>query len=464
MAKKELTDKDISNFSYRDISSFMGDKDENITYINHNLTFRDCIFRGRIRYKTNSTEYNSNSIQKLIQGTLLTPSLIKTFCFINCIFINDFELIGNDNEPTKNEIINQRLTFTNCEFIGNFTLNHKIFKEKVKITKCEFHGECNLESNTFEKEIRLCGTKFLSKVTFAESTINELIVFSTPTLEDKAIFKENVSFSQANINCEINFSNIKFEKDIAFIETKINNKIYLNKSRIDGSLKIFNILYIKHPIYLNDADINNLSIEDSIFENLLILDDARIENITIIRCILPLISLTSVKINKTTNEETARVLKNEALKGGNTPVALLMRCEELKQYSNSLEKPKIFSGNISLTFKKCGKYISEKTPLELMRWSNGYGTKWMRAIVFILTSTFVFFSLFIMLKDGIGSSLIWGDINYWKEAAKYIMLFDIAEEMNSINSIPQLIVFLLGKIFILYGIYQLIAAFRKHGR
>ena len=71
-----------------------------------------------------------------------------------------------------------------------------------------------------------------------------------------------------------------------------------------------------------------------------------------------------------------------------------------------------------------------------------------------------------MAKDGIGSTFIWLDPIYLKQAISYFWLFNGMEGLDELSSTSwlEIIPFLLGKIFIGYGIYQTISAFRKYGQ
>ena len=102
--------------------------------------------------------------------------------------------------------------------------------------------------------------------------------------------------------------------------------------------------------------------------------------------------------------------------------------------------------------------------LYLNKWSNSHGNNFLKGILFTLAMWFVFFSWFIITRDGIGKNFIWTDGQYLKEAVNYLWIFNGIEEIVKNNSVTwkNIIPYFLGKILITYGIYQTIAAFRKY--
>nr|WP_320058224.1 pentapeptide repeat-containing protein [uncultured Bacteroides sp.] len=482
-------------------SSFKGIKeDENIAVDDATLIFEECVFNCDL-YSTYLFGSNSFSIKDLF------TSSITGFSFRNCLFNGnvDLSLTNEELKYGQSNIIDQKIAFKGCTFEKEVSFNSYTFKKKFTLEKCKFKQECDLENNIFEQEIRLCGTEFQAQVKFCGSTFNTMTLF-TPNKDrvkskdsvsisdsgsddDRVKFGGDVSFSGSTFS-DARFWKLTFEGDVHLIDTKFNCPVYFNNSKFNGTLRLGKMgtigkTMIKQPFYLNGATIKELQIHEYIFENLLSVDEARIEDVTIRNSLFShFISLSGAEIKNTKDEYTARTLKNEAVKGGNNPVALKMKAMELNHYYKSIKCPlklpkkllsffsnlkkllskRLFLSAVCAFLAALGKYIAEKVPLLLMKWSNGYGTKWIRALGFILCSTFFFFSIFVVLRDGIGDTFIWCNIKYLKEALTFVLLFDSSKEIESIQTVWQMLFFLLGKIFVAYGIYQLIAAFRKHSK
>lgn len=463
-------------------SSFEGITAESIGVDDATLIFEECVFNCDL-YSIYLFGSNSFSIKKLF------TSSITGFSFRNCLFNGnvDLSLTNEELKCGQSNIIDQEIVFKGCTFEKEVIFKSYTFKNKFTLEKCKFKQECNLENNIFEQEIRLCGTEFQSQVYLCYSTFNTMYFFTSD--KDRVKFGGDVFFSGSTFS-DARFWGLTFEKDVSLINTKFNCPVYFNNSKFNGTLCLgemstFGKTIIKQPFYLNGATIKELQIHEYIFENLLSVDEARIEDVTIRNSLFShFISLSGAEIKNAKDEYTARTLKNEAVKGGNNPVALTMKAMELNHYYKSIECPlklpkkllsflsnlKKFLSKRLLLSEVCaflapfGKYIAEKVPLLLMKWSNGYGTKWIRALGFILCSTFFFFSIFVVLRDGIGDTFIWCNIKYLKEALTFVLLFDSSKEIESIQTVWQMLFFLLGKIFVAYGIYQLIAAFRKHSK
>ncbi len=75
-----------------------------------------------------------------------------------------------------------------------------------------------------------------------------------------------------------------------------------------------------------------------------------------------------------------------------------------------------------------------------------------------------FICLLIMLRDGIGKTFIWSDENYRKEAINFLWQFSSLDILDNSYSWATILIFIISKILIIYGIYQTIAAFRKYGK
>lgn len=403
-----------------------------------------------ISYHDNFVAVKNSHFNKELNLRLIFHGItLGSIHFENCIFSKPVKMYSAFSVEFDSEII-----FDACLFEDEVEFSKYIFKESVSFTSCSFIGRFSFSDNQLLKTFRLYGTIFNNEVLFDRSKFNYIAFFSKG--DDRTVFRSKVSFSNAEIN-DARFWNMIFEDDVYFQNTKFNCPIYLNNALFKKLLvfaeigTFFEKIEIKESIFLDGAEINKLIIHNVIFEHYVSLNDANIRHVEINNSIFAkyYLSLSGAKIHEVKDEYTARTLKNEAIKATNTPMAIQMKAKELDFYYCSLE---------------WRKNLFEKCPLWLMKYSNKYGEDWFRALVFILCCWVAFFSLFVISRDGLGATFIWSDISYLKEAINFLWLLNSSKDIESIRTIWQVVFFLLGKISIAYGIYQLIAAFRKHGR
>ncbi|MDL2215448.1 hypothetical protein LJC00_04595, partial [Dysgonomonas sp. OttesenSCG-928-M03] len=74
------------------------------------------------------------------------------------------------------------------------------------------------------------------------------------------------------------------------------------------------------------------------------------------------------------------------------------------------------------------KNIGDIIILKLNFWSNTHGLNWAKAVLFTLVSWIVFFSLYVMIRDGYSFELYENNIcllsqkTFWKEAVDFLWL------------------------------------------
>jgi hypothetical protein len=119
--------------------------------------------------------------------------------------------------------------------------------------------------------------------------------------------------------------------------------------------------------------------------------------------------------------------------------------------------------------KKKGWFSEEGFDLfnfKLNKWSNNHGESWRRALWFVLLTSFIIYCLYYL-------SLYYSEPFSFKATGRFIGNFfsflnitrkDDFMGSGEYSSGMALFLSLLGRIVTGFGIYQLIAAFRRHGR
>lgn len=412
-----------------------------------------------------------------------------SFSFIRTIFDKSFQIWGNRlsqgvtfNYGTYNEDV--EIYATKC---GTLTIYDGDFRKHLRI-RCIDNNTINNEDGLSEeqrmaevvqgapKDIYINNSKFGDRLLITSNDINrfdlEKIVIRS-TKEQKG----DIIFEKLNINNELllegtNYdSNIHFQ-DIVCKKIKINNftnfatvifQRFRNKQDGESSLEI------------KGSDLGNTTFLNCEFHNfeIVIIEDS----------ILSQIKYSNVKwfkfkkINKNSNKkdsiywssirEVFRQLKYSAENSMDKPDALRFKSYEMRAYNDYLLKDG--------WFKNLGDIII----LKLNFLSNTHGLNWAKGILFTIMTWITFFGLYVMIRDGYSfqfyenSVFLLSQKEFWKEAIDFLWL---PEGVNSITGdnglfnknitggMPVLgvIFFLLGKIAIAYGIFQVISAFRKY--
>ncbi|WP_338359837.1 hypothetical protein [Yeosuana marina] len=422
-------------------------------------------------------------------------------------------LIENEIKKTK---IEPYATFSHIVFKGSKyedvffegTFNNRIsFEKNVEI------GSVFFESSNFDRRIDFQEGKF-NYINFYRSNFNGLIYIndfeasdvSTRNLEiytlwmhscnfDKDVSVqtskvEHITLSNNNFNQLLNFNQFTDEIDAeskltmirlngvnrgsifierAYIDINLNGlnhgNIYLNNSNIyslilsefenKGSINLTNIksgkfLTIQEAnagdIYFTNTDIN-------CFDEIVIAN-SNIEKINFKSYPNKVLSFSSNpkvgygikdKSKDASNlKDVFNQLKQIAKRKGDVHIANKYQSLEHKQ----LLKSKLFGFDSILLF------------LNLI--SNKNGKSWSRGVLFTLVTAFLFYWIYISV---LGLNINRADT--WKEYILYISSFPKLsvgkyESLNSKWSVS--LVIWLSRIFISYGIYQTVAAFRKYGK
>jgi len=181
---------------------------------------------------------------------------------------------------------------------------------------------------------------------------------------------------------------------------------------------------------------------------LLLIRNISIENV---HCFGYPLSLVGANIGNVKDEGTARFLKSEAMKSNDPFLIAELNTKEMNMHYKILKwcSKKDFFDKIILFFNK---------------YSTNFGERWQQGVGFTLFSWALSFSLIIMLRDGIGTTFIWFDSKYLKEALGFLWQFGSIEVLGSCFGLLGILIFIFSKILIAYGVYQTITAFRKYGR
>lgn len=394
--------------------------------------------------------------------------------FNHCTFSNELEFDGpHENQTIKITFstLNGGLSIQNAKgiklFMGRTEGKGAFNFDDVEFELCSMSGFTAI-GNSRDDHISFHNTKF-THCNFKDSVLHNAIF-------NNARFINHATFDRATLNYSSmpatgNFFNVVFEADAYFNVTDFTQGAMFNGAAFKG-LAIF---IGCNPVHFDCvADFSGCSFEkraffdDSRFKTLL-LNHVGFKEITSFNAL----KTHSLTLNKTTfpqsadfldadilsgSRETFRAIKNEFLKHNNAVESQLYLAKEMRVYEK----------NITLR-----SHTKEKIVLWFNKISNDFGTNWLRATLFTFTCGIIFYSLYLLTLANIPVTFGWnGWPNFWQAlnifGSYFVKFFIVTHSLEFMafaepNFFSYLVDFF-GRIFIGYGIFQTIQAFRKYGK
>lgn len=425
------------------------------------LSFHNCTFKG------SCLEFEDIDLPDFLLGfyncTFEIPLEIKNCNFKRLGFrdINSNKHINitKGHYPNfffkNNDPLEKNKNILDCNItIINLTVNNRFELDFLNHTKGQFEFRDNkilddeiedkdkiitFGNSTFEKA-RFSNTKFGSDVKFAEMEITQSCKF------DNCEF-DKVDFSNIILG-EITFSDCKFHKTSVFH--------YITGST-SSHIKFESCLFEKY-IQLNESSSSKLEIYDTDFNKNVSFQDTKFDTISINRTIFEKGALfDGIVINKIENcdRRTIRTIKQELQKTENKIDFNKFRAYELQAHYKELDW-------------KWRTGFKDKFILWATKWSTDFGNSWRRALLFTLGGGLTFYTTFY-----ISEIYISGDYKYylntypsfWSGLFRFFLVTDfynpLIEDRTYLQNTLSWFIFFLGKIFIAFGIYEMIQAFRK---
>lgn len=372
----------------------------------------------------------------------------------------------------KNCEFDYGLDFSGSHFYGSMiSFENLIFKSKVRFRKCKFFKTINFNNTSFEdlvdfyySEFNKCqkfyrtdfldvaiftGVKFLDQCQFIYCKVDRDSRISF----DSTKFDKGIDISRANFYCDLNFWNVQISSDFECVEKNYwlystDDIHYLEKSskppilyqealkKLRESLRIVKNTYRISGNNIEAAKFNMKELEmfeKEIKQAFLFNQLESLNNF-----LLKKVNAVGVRLN--TNNIFVKIL------------FFIMRllCGILKPILYPLYML-VFHGH-------------EGFVLAFNKVSSGYGTSWCRALWFI-----VIYSLFFYLLLNLSIGYTDFDLNNWVETLRFYAEFlnitnwKLTALENKSYNLGYVVLFV-GRIFIAYGYYQLIQAFRKYGK
>ncbi len=382
-----------------------------------------------------------HKINSKMQGYL--HATIAVLKFDNCRFLDEL-YIGNYEWKVKfinncefertirPESRKNSLTFDSCT-IRDLNFEDVVFgDDSGKNGKVRFHS-CNLFDTNFRNTqfnglVDFWNTTFHKPVIFYKTDFYKTAVFSS------AMFRENTLFTYSSITDKAIFRGTKFEKGLD-----------LSTAIISGELNLFDLRlkYFRHSKPKNDKDY-----ESDIFEK----GNIPLKN----------------------KQETYRMLKKQYESQSNNVKALdfkfLERSAQSKATINEIKRSKYREESKRVFLYRKLKALCNQAIHFLNIISNGYGKSYFLGICFTMLVGCIFFSLSMLGTSKYVFDLFSGEV--------FIIDNNLSQFLNFLNPTHKFDYLgknfnyelfgdfyfwdFTGRIFISYGIYQTIQAFRKY--
>lgn len=337
--------------------------------------------------------------------------------FRNCKFKQDVRISNLCLVTSGRAGINDQMGFVKCCFerVVEFS-KVKLSNNELLFMKCQMNGikfkdlSCE-NSNISMIECTLDGVSLIEKSSNVGCVVNEFVLWSVRLLGQ-------LHFEDCEINqFQLAFSEIAQQSRIRFYNTKISN-LRVQETSIDGRYDI------------EKSQISNIDYSGSICTGVMTFYQS---------C-----------YNQLENLPTIRLMKVQALKLNDISAYLKLYHQEMDIYEKEL------------SWK-----IPDKFVLRLNRISNNYDQSWIRGVIFTLLIAFLILVIVNLFGRVSGiPSFDFSHSGFRSFVNDYLSILNVFNIMYledgtlDLNGVGLVLVFF-AKIFILYGGYQTIIAFRK---
>ncbi|MCH8534854.1 MAG: hypothetical protein LAT51_07290 [Flavobacteriaceae bacterium] len=390
------------------------------------LKFNNCLFKKKVLFKKGFHTVKVQSKQNEVED-FFENSDIKT---------NEFDI---------------NVTFENkCVFDKELNFKNIVFSGKVRIHDCNLN-KINFYNTSFNDLADFWNTEFKKPVIFHKTDFNSTAVFSMTT------FKKNVLFTYSLLAGKSIFAKTEFKKGLDLSQAVISGELQLFDIHFEDEM--FDTEYFKKSeksLYRDAIDSGKTCIE---------YDNEKNDCIKTKKLNIPI-------ENKV---HTFQILRKAFEDVGNYNDSTKMRRVEkstLRLLNQQLSKEKkksdsriwyarfcnwILSG-FNVTYRDV--FTNDGLILLLNRWSNNYRTNFWRGVFFTIIVASLFLTATLLFDQNTSFTLNPSKFQ-WKSLIIFLNpLHDIKDIIPDPN-IGSYIFDYLGRIFVGYGIYQTVQAFRK---
>lgn len=360
--------------------------------------------------------------------------LVELLTFIKNRLSTDVEVLVTNDLSINKFLFNTELDLSHCHFTGTVIFRECTFKENVNIRHSIFDKTLSFKKSKFDSKVRFHYSIFKKSVNFENTTFNDLVDFY------EATFNEPQQFFLTDFLSITIFSNVTFEKQVQFLYNKVNSDSFVSfeSTVFEQALDISRANFWCNLTFWG-AKINGNQDELWLYQT---------DDISAVEKNHDHIALMRVR-------ESFRIIKQVFRKENNNLEAAKFHKEEMILYHKEFK--------LSENKKKWEELIT----LWFNRMSNYFGTSWSRGIAFTFVTAFVFYILFIlMLSQNLEPDWSWH--GFAVMVKHYFQFLNVTswdyKPFGIMDYNWAYVVLFIGRIFIGYGYYQVIQAFRKYGK
>lgn len=326
----------------------------------------------------------------------------------------------------------------NCIFTKEFKMSGSVAFDFIAKNVC-FKDKCDFKNVTFDSRALFLNTSFDNTTDFTNTVFKSIADFSNSKFHQQALFLKTEFLKRAI------FSKAMFNKNTLFTDTQFHEKLILQGTQFQSGLD----LSLSNPI----GSINLFGIKINNYQSVPDLIDNKYYDESI---------NDSKYITHKSKRETFRILKKELQNQGNAIDALQMAALEKSTYSEELKSDR------KLKIGKWSRRAQNRFILTLGEISNSHGESWTKGVGFTLSIGLFFFYLSLINTRKYYFSLYPSDFDFnsFEVAFNYYWQFLLpTHKPNYMDELAPEHLFSLwdfvGRIFVSFGIYQTVVAFRK---
>ena len=482
-----------------------------------NYSCENVIFEGENIDFSNSDFYNANFSNTIFgknkktlisfEGAKLSNTFFKKAKFKGKILFNKSEIENGRITEIQNTKFNEVIFFDQANFqevifLGSISFEKTQFKGDTFFNKTSFYNDnqnlekeaiqVNFKHALFSKKVFFRDSKF--GVDFYKAIFYCPIYFSNAKfcLKEKIYSKYAINFEKAQFKKKVNFHYSEFYNTVRFENTKFENLVDFYSAHFYNAQQFHFTDFLDRAIFSNTefdeevqflhctVDSNSyIRFESVTFKKSLDIsrsnfnDKANFWNIEIEEGGI----LTSSKY-----QDDFEVHKNEINSKKTVPSIYKQLRETYRiiksnfySQNNKIEGLKFYKREMSVYEREKRHSPSDTILLFANKFSTNFGTNWFRGVVFTMLIGSIFSFLLLLTNYNLWHIDIY-DINAWIQSIGFLIriinVVDMKPFEENGNSLVKLvdnndtnnIILFIGRIFIAYGIYQTVQAFRKFGK
>ena len=443
-------------------STFYQKTDFSRSIFNLKVDFSRTIFGSK---QENNLDKSSSEVNFLIENAKFQ----KEVNFSKAIFYDAIYFSGTEFCTDIEDYAKESINFENAQFKRKVRFHHCKFQNTVRFENTSFNKLVDFYCAHFYKPQQFHFTDFLDRAIFSNTEFHEEVQFLHCKVDnsyvrfESATFKKGLDISRSNFNDKVNFWNIEIEESgEQYIFNNLESVKYVNDFKVqDKTPTIYKQFRETYRIIKDNFYRQNNKIEGSEFY-IKEMSVYQRELLKKLECLKDLAN-------------TLSFIEDFFRKKVNIIFIIIYLFFALTIIYETKSVPFIFTLLLTPILLFCLFYIKDIILLLFNRISNYFGTDWVRGVVFtMMTGSLV--SFFLLCRNYNLWHINIYDINAWIQSIGFLIriinVVDMKPFEENGNSLVKLvdnndtnnIILFIGRIFVAYGVYQTVQAFRKFGK